>query len=225
MAKPVSIHNAMSNHEDVPLILLVAAGCIAGAIETTLTWPMEFIKTQLQLQHPPIKKVSSLNQRDGTIYVMEEEEEEVRYPPPYTHMIPGSTCHTENKPCSSSLPHSKFLFCCYVSIVVRVTRKPNLVVLLCPIQNFASMSLLFIKLFIRSAPMDSWLCTTDWRLHFLDRSPKLGSDLASMLGSASCCMITRGTCRLACISSQVSLPVSSKLSSLWRRWRRSKQNA
>lgn len=28
----------------------MAAGCIAGGIEATAVWPMEFIKTQLQLQ-------------------------------------------------------------------------------------------------------------------------------------------------------------------------------
>jgi len=30
--------------------LAVGAGCIAGGIEATAVWPMEFIKTQLQLQ-------------------------------------------------------------------------------------------------------------------------------------------------------------------------------
>ena len=31
-------------------LLPMAAGCIAGGIEATAVWPMEFIKTQLQLQ-------------------------------------------------------------------------------------------------------------------------------------------------------------------------------
>ena len=31
-------------------LLPMAAGCIAGGIEATATWPMEFIKTQLQLR-------------------------------------------------------------------------------------------------------------------------------------------------------------------------------
>ena len=30
-------------------VLAMAAGCIAGGIEATAVWPMEFIKTQLQL--------------------------------------------------------------------------------------------------------------------------------------------------------------------------------
>ena len=30
--------------------LPLAAGCVAGGIEATAVWPMEFIKTQLQLQ-------------------------------------------------------------------------------------------------------------------------------------------------------------------------------
>ena len=37
-------------------ILPLAAGCVAGGIEATAVWPMEFIKTQLQLQ----KKGSAL---------------------------------------------------------------------------------------------------------------------------------------------------------------------
>jgi solute carrier family 25 citrate transporter 1 len=31
-------------------LLAMSAGCIAGGIEATAVWPMEFIKTQLQLQ-------------------------------------------------------------------------------------------------------------------------------------------------------------------------------
>ena len=31
-------------------LLPLAAGCIAGGVEATAVWPMEFIKTQLQLQ-------------------------------------------------------------------------------------------------------------------------------------------------------------------------------
>ncbi len=37
-------------------LLPLAAGCVAGGIEATAVWPMEFIKTQLQLQ----KKGSNL---------------------------------------------------------------------------------------------------------------------------------------------------------------------
>jgi solute carrier family 25 citrate transporter 1 len=37
-------------------LLPLAAGCIAGGVEATAVWPMEFIKTQLQLQ----KKGSNL---------------------------------------------------------------------------------------------------------------------------------------------------------------------
>ena len=41
----------MSNEKKTPSRLLpMAAGCIAGGIEATAVWPMEFIKTQLQLQ-------------------------------------------------------------------------------------------------------------------------------------------------------------------------------
>lgn len=39
-----------SNKKPNPLISL-SAGCIAGAIEATSVWPMEYMKTQLQLMH------------------------------------------------------------------------------------------------------------------------------------------------------------------------------
>jgi len=40
----------MSNDNKSPNKLLpMASGCIAGGIEATCVWPMEFIKTQLQL--------------------------------------------------------------------------------------------------------------------------------------------------------------------------------
>ena len=38
----------MTGEKKSPL-LPVAAGCVSGAIEATLVWPMEYIKTQLQL--------------------------------------------------------------------------------------------------------------------------------------------------------------------------------
>lgn len=40
----------MEGDESLPLLVSMTAGCIAGAIEATATWPMEYIKTQLQLQ-------------------------------------------------------------------------------------------------------------------------------------------------------------------------------
>ena len=53
-------------------LLPLAAGCIAGGVEATAVWPMEFIKTQLQLQ----KKGSKL---------------------PYDGMISGLTWYTREK--------------------------------------------------------------------------------------------------------------------------------
>lgn len=53
-------------------LLPLAAGCIAGGVEATAVWPMEFIKTQLQLQ----KKGSSL---------------------PYNGMISGLSWYTREK--------------------------------------------------------------------------------------------------------------------------------
>jgi len=43
---------AYDDADDAPLLwwISIVAGCIAGAIETTATWPFEYIKTQLQLQ-------------------------------------------------------------------------------------------------------------------------------------------------------------------------------
>ncbi|KAL7580989.1 hypothetical protein ACA910_005802 [Epithemia clementina (nom. ined.)] len=40
----------MSTKEKKNPFLAMAAGCVAGGIEATAVWPMEFIKTQLQLQ-------------------------------------------------------------------------------------------------------------------------------------------------------------------------------
>lgn len=39
----------MSGEKKPNKLLPIAAGCIAGAIEATAVWPLEFIKTQLQL--------------------------------------------------------------------------------------------------------------------------------------------------------------------------------
>lgn len=39
----------MSSEKKPSILLPMAAGCIAGGIEATAVWPMEFIKTQLQL--------------------------------------------------------------------------------------------------------------------------------------------------------------------------------
>jgi solute carrier family 25 citrate transporter 1 len=84
--------------EEIPLLLVMAAGCIAGAIEATATWPMEYIKTQLQLQQRPLpvmtqRLTSSWDNAptmDGISMtlsaVMLEEELNA---PPYTDMISG----------------------------------------------------------------------------------------------------------------------------------------
>lgn len=39
----------MSGEKKPNRLLPIAAGCIAGAVEATAVWPLEFIKTQLQL--------------------------------------------------------------------------------------------------------------------------------------------------------------------------------
>jgi solute carrier family 25 citrate transporter 1 len=39
----------MSGEKKQNKLLPIAAGCIAGAVEATAVWPLEFIKTQLQL--------------------------------------------------------------------------------------------------------------------------------------------------------------------------------
>ncbi len=39
----------MSSDKKPSILLPMAAGCIAGGVEATAVWPMEFIKTQLQL--------------------------------------------------------------------------------------------------------------------------------------------------------------------------------
>ena len=63
----------MSNKKKNPLTAMTA-GCIAGGIEATAVWPMEYIKTQLQLQSK-VKKgaISAVNIK----------------PPPYSGMIEG----------------------------------------------------------------------------------------------------------------------------------------
>ena len=42
----------MSTEKKSPF-LPITAGCIAGGIEATSVWPMEYIKTQLQLNRAP----------------------------------------------------------------------------------------------------------------------------------------------------------------------------
>jgi len=89
--------------EDNPLLIHLVAGCIAGAIEATATWPFEYIKTQLQLLHRPAKALllSELPgfDEDGimvsneTVQVVKcesaDEEVEPDLPVPYTGMISG----------------------------------------------------------------------------------------------------------------------------------------
>lgn len=63
--------------DTVPLFIYMSAGCIAGAIEATATWPMEYIKTQLQLQRPPTEEKASLASQDdpdGVFRVLEDGE-------------------------------------------------------------------------------------------------------------------------------------------------------
>jgi len=50
------------DEDDIPLFVYIVAGCIAGMIEATATWPFEYIKTQLQLQTPPIKLLVTLDE-------------------------------------------------------------------------------------------------------------------------------------------------------------------
>ena len=89
--------------ENNPLLIHLVAGCIAGAIEATATWPFEYIKTQLQLLHRPAKALllSELPgfDEDGIIVSSETvqvvkcesaaEEAEPDLPIPYTGMISG----------------------------------------------------------------------------------------------------------------------------------------
>lgn len=49
ISPPLASFNMSSDKPKNPL-LPMAAGCIAGGVEATAVWPMEFIKTQLQLQ-------------------------------------------------------------------------------------------------------------------------------------------------------------------------------
>jgi solute carrier family 25 citrate transporter 1 len=83
--------------EEMPLLLVMAAGCIAGAIEATATWPMEYIKTQLQLQQRPLPvmnpRLTSWDNEPTTegismslSAIMLEEELSA---PPYTDMTSG----------------------------------------------------------------------------------------------------------------------------------------
>eukprot|EP00536_Pseudo-nitzschia_multiseries_P000319 jgi/Psemu1/299969/fgenesh1_kg.4_\ len=46
----------------------MAAGCIAGAVEATAVWPMEFIKTQLQLGSKPGSKLPYSGMIEGISY-------------------------------------------------------------------------------------------------------------------------------------------------------------
>ena len=47
----------------------MTAGCIAGGVEATAVWPMEFIKTQLQLQSKlPGKNLPYRGMLEGLLY-------------------------------------------------------------------------------------------------------------------------------------------------------------
>ena len=75
--------------EGAPLLLYMIAGCIAGAIETTATWPFEYIKTQLQLRRQVIqrqKKSADDEKTDGILVMASEEEPEEE---PFTDMCTG----------------------------------------------------------------------------------------------------------------------------------------
>jgi len=52
-------------------IVAISAGCISGAIEATAVWPMEYIKTQLQLQEKlPGKEVKFNGMFRGLVYTV-----------------------------------------------------------------------------------------------------------------------------------------------------------
>ena len=49
----------------------MTAGCIAGGVEATAVWPMEFIKTQLQLQSKaPGKSLPYRGMLEGLMYTV-----------------------------------------------------------------------------------------------------------------------------------------------------------
>lgn len=100
----------LEEEESIPLIISMVAGCVAGAIEATASWPMEFIKTQLQLQRDrlvPVVPAAAFHsptandylggiqeESDGVwIEVLDKGPQEqgviVQEPPPYTGMISG----------------------------------------------------------------------------------------------------------------------------------------
>jgi len=60
----------MGNDKKVKSPLLpLAAGCIAGGIEATCVWPMEYIKTQLQL-HAKGSKLPYTGMISGLTYTV-----------------------------------------------------------------------------------------------------------------------------------------------------------
>ena len=98
----------MVDEESIPLIISMVAGCVAGAIEATAAWPMEYIKVQLQLQQDrqQLKAAAAAASKssatsdyyaadggDGIwIEVLEKgdvKEVIVEEPPPYRGMIHG----------------------------------------------------------------------------------------------------------------------------------------
>lgn len=82
----------MEGEQSLPLLVSMTAGCIAGAIEATATWPMEYIKTQLQLQEA--KNKTSLLEGCDTDGVIRESAEAPTEggssePLPFTNMTDG----------------------------------------------------------------------------------------------------------------------------------------
>jgi hypothetical protein len=56
-------------NENKSHLLPMAAGCVSGAIEATCVWPMEYIKTQLQL-NPKGAKLPYNGTISGLVYTV-----------------------------------------------------------------------------------------------------------------------------------------------------------
>ena len=61
----------MSTEKKPSKLLPMAAGCIAGGIEATAVWPMEYIKTQLQLGGKSGKPLPYTGMISGLKYTVE----------------------------------------------------------------------------------------------------------------------------------------------------------
>ena len=61
----------MSGEKKSSKLLPIAAGCIAGAVEATAVWPLEFIKTQLQLSGKSAKNIPYSGVISGLRYTVQ----------------------------------------------------------------------------------------------------------------------------------------------------------